>query len=54
MKETLQFERSTPNPAGIEWVVGSGAEVGSDLYMVVQEARHVLGLSNIDPVRVFA
>ena len=34
MKEILQFERSIPNPAGIEWVIGSGADVGADLYMV--------------------
>ena len=34
MKEVLQFERSITNPAGIEWVVGSGADVGADLYMV--------------------
>ena len=32
MKQTLHFERSITNPAGIEWVIGSGAEVGSDLY----------------------
>ena len=34
MKEVLQFEWSIPNPAGIEWVIGSGADVGADLYMV--------------------
>ena len=34
MKEILRFERSNPNPAGIEWVIGSGADVGADLYMV--------------------
>ena len=38
MKEILQFEWSIPNPAGIEWVVGSGADVGSDLYMVAPVA----------------
>ena len=31
MKEVLHFERSIPNPAGIEWV-------GSDLYMVAPVA----------------
>ena len=34
MSEILQFERSITNPAGIEWVIGSGADVGADLYMV--------------------
>ena len=34
MKEMLQFEQSITNPAGIEWVIGSGADVGADLYMV--------------------
>ena len=34
MKEMLHFERSITNPAGIEWVVGSVADVGADLYMV--------------------
>lgn len=24
IKEMLQFEQSIPNPAGIEWVIGSG------------------------------
>ena len=38
MKQMLQFEWSIPNPAGIEWVIGSGAEVGSDLYMVAPVA----------------
>ena len=34
MKETLQFGATITNPAGIEWVIGSGADVGADLYMV--------------------
>ena len=38
MKEVLQFGATITNPAGIEWVVGSGAEVGSDLYMVAPVA----------------
>ena len=38
MKEILQFEWSIPNPAGIEWVIGSGADVGADLYMVAPVA----------------
>ena len=38
MKQILQFEWLITNPAGIEWVVSSGAEVGSDLYMVAPVA----------------
>ena len=38
MNEILQFERSIPNPAGIEWVIGSGADVRADLYMVAPVA----------------
>lgn len=38
MKEILQFGATITNPAGIEWVIGSGAEVGSDLYMVAPVA----------------
>ena len=38
MKGILQFEWSIPNPAGIEWVIGSGADVGADLYMVAPVA----------------
>ena len=34
MKQTLQFSATITNPAGIEWVIGSGADVGADLYMV--------------------
>ena len=38
MKEILHFERSITNPVGIEWGVGSGADVGADLYMVAPVA----------------
>ena len=38
MKEILHFERSITKPAGIEWVIGSGADVGADLYMVAPVA----------------
>ena len=38
MKEMLQFEQSITNPAGIEWDIGSGADVGADLYMVAPVA----------------
>ena len=38
MKQMLQFSATITNPAGIEWVIGSGAEVGSDLYMVAPVA----------------
>ena len=38
MKEILQFGATITNPAGIEWVIGFGAEVGSDLYMVAPVA----------------
>ena len=38
MREVLHFDRSITNPAGIEWVVGSGADVGADLYMVAPVA----------------
>ena len=51
MNEILQFERSIPNPAGIEWVIGSGTDVGSDLYMVapVASAPGPSALYQIDP-----
>ena len=51
MSEILQFERSITNPAGIEWVVGSGADVGSDLYMVapVASAPGPSALYQLDP-----
>ena len=34
MRKIVHFERSNPNSVGIEWVIGSGADVGADLYMV--------------------
>ena len=51
MKETLQFEGLITNPAGIEWVIGSGADVGSDLYMVapVASAPGPSALYELDP-----
>ena len=54
MKEILQFECSIPNPAGIEWVVGSGADVGADLYMVapVASAPGPSALYQLDPADI--
>ena len=51
MKEMLQFDRSITNPAGIEWVIGSGADVGADLYMVapVASAPGPSALYQLDP-----
>ena len=34
MMKIVQFGATITNPAGIEWVIGSGANVGADLYMV--------------------
>ena len=34
MMKIVQFGATITNPAGIEWVIGSGADVGADLYMV--------------------
>ena len=54
MRKILQFEWLIPNPAGIEWVVGSGAEVGSDLYMVapVASAPSPSALYQLDPADI--
>ena len=38
MNEILQFGATITNPAGIEWVIGSGANVAADLYMVAPVA----------------
>ena len=38
MRKILQFGATITNPAGIEWVIGSGADVGADLYMVAPVA----------------
>ena len=51
MKEVLRFERSITNPVGIEWVIGSGADVGAVLYMVapVASAPGPSALYKLDP-----
>ena len=51
MREVLQSERLTLNPAGIEWVIVSGAEVGSDLYMVAgpSSATGYSAMYKVDP-----
>ena len=51
MREVLHFERSITNPAGIEWVIGSGADVGAVLYMVapVASAPGPSALYQLDP-----
>lgn len=51
MEGMLQFGRSILNPAGIEWGVGSGDDVGSDLYIVapVVSSPGRSGLYKVDP-----
>ena len=58
MKEVLRFERSITNPAGIEWVIGSGANVGADLYMVAPVGSESVpspsALYQLDPLSLAA